>query len=100
VLLASGAEKIEMLRTQISLWSISRAISTALVLAALEMMLFLFRPLEIVLGLGFFIVYFALAMVALAVATGAYARVCSTLFACVYVTTAKPAQPIDQTGLS
>jgi hypothetical protein len=36
VLLGSGAEKIELLSTQISLWSISRAVSTVMLLVGME----------------------------------------------------------------
>ncbi len=96
VLLTSGVEKLELLSTQMSLWNSGRAIATVLFISAIEVS---FSPLSLLLlrGRRDFEVQQGTVVVAvlgcellllilgLSVARGAYQRVCSTLFALVYV---------------
>ena len=91
MLLASGVEKLELLSTQLSLWNTGRAIATAFVISSVEV------------GVAWFVVLYGmdsralsiypqmlscqilLSILSLSVALGAYERVCSTLFALVYI---------------
>jgi hypothetical protein len=93
VLLTSGVEKLELLSTQMSLWNTGRAIATAILISAIEVGLawVLLHGRE---GLGvlqgtilvpLLTCQLLLSILGFIVAQGAYERVCSTLFALVYV---------------
>jgi hypothetical protein len=95
VMLTPRIEKIELLNTQISLWTVSRAIALALMLLGFEMtwvwLTFAVNSESIFLG-GisqlFYLVYaFELALLILAflVVVAAFGRVCNTTFALVYL---------------
>lgn len=97
VSLVGGAEKIELLNTQLSFWSISRAFATVLVLASIEVVLFSMMPreaasahLSLVYG-----VYFTLLLAAIGVSRAAYSRVCGTIFALCYIADKKLEVPPD-----
>jgi hypothetical protein len=86
VLLAPRTEKIELLNTQISLWSISRAISSAMTIVVVESTIALFKISAV--SYKFFLVYagqIGLTTGAILVVVAAYDRICSTLFALIYL---------------
>jgi hypothetical protein len=90
VLLTSGVDKLEMLSTQMSLWNSGRAIATALVISSIEVGVFLWFVLNVgAMGAIQIAIIMAsqlfLSVLGFSVATSAYERVCSTLFALVYV---------------
>jgi hypothetical protein len=102
VLLASGVDKIELLSTQINIWNTSRAIAAAMMLGALLTIIPLYyalgdpsfsQTLYIIMSL-----YFTLICLAFATIYGAYARVCSTLFALAYIVASRTPVTVETTG--
>jgi hypothetical protein len=88
VLLTSGAEKIELLSTQMSLWNTSRAIATGMALGAIQSTIIVFayyggNPDEFPAML--YVLQLVLTVVAMTIVYSAHARVCNTLFAFTYV---------------
>jgi hypothetical protein len=92
VLLTPGAENIELLSTQMSLWNTSRAIAAAMVLGAISAILLATGSANSN-DLALFLSYLVLLAVACAVTYSAHARVCSTLFALAYVIAGKTSLP-------
>jgi hypothetical protein len=94
VLLTSGVEKVELLSTQMTLWNTGRAIATAIMVTGLEAGLLYCGYLYRVMGgreATIYIPYVAagyevlLVMLGIGIAVNAYERVCSTLFALIYI---------------
>jgi hypothetical protein len=101
VLMMSGAEKLEPLSAQLSLWSTTRAISTAMILAVFESLYSLMKIMpgrllrqHLSSGLIGYLLLTGLMFVALSVTRAAFGRVCSTLFALAYITSEEAANPI------
>jgi hypothetical protein len=100
VLVVSGSGNIEFLSTQLSLWTTSRAISTAVGLAALEPILF-FSLFGSAPRAAFFIaegMAAILTWLAIAITRSAHGRACSTLFSLAYVTYEKAAGATQGAG--
>ena len=102
--LVGGADKIELLNTQLSFWSISRAIAMALALASLEAP-FLYgifssfwtrfaNPSDALL-IFLYLMQCALLLAALGVSRAAYSRVCGTMFALCYIADEKSKGPLE-----
>ena len=85
VLLMSNSSQTEILSTQMSLWSIARALTGASVVIYLEAVVILFQSKTLII---FFLLFLILGFGA---AYSAQSRWCSTLFALVYVTNLKSA---------
>jgi hypothetical protein len=87
VLLTTGVEKIELLSTQMALWSTSRAIAMAMMLSSTLTPTLVVARLEYD-GLSLLVFWLVMAVltgIAFAVSYCAHARVCATLFAFAYV---------------
>jgi hypothetical protein len=89
----AGTNKIELLNTQISFWSISRAFAMALMIGSIEAAAFYFVfvwkflgqydsmwPIALILA-----IQIGLLSVAASISYAAYSRICSTIFALCYV---------------
>jgi hypothetical protein len=99
VQLSPRAEKLDLLSTQISLWNTSRAISTAMLLVAVEpLLLYGWRATFDDVGLGSatlsYAMYLGMLLITWLITTAAFNRVCSTVFALAYIAREGSKNPI------
>jgi hypothetical protein len=100
VLLTPGIEKPDLLSAQLSLWTMSRAIATAMALGALFMTVKVFSNFENVPShlLFFYFAQIGLTAVSYAIDRSAHGRICTTLFSLVYLIAAKSSATTEKNG--
>jgi hypothetical protein len=100
VLLTPGIAKPDLLSAQLSLWTMSRAIATAMALGALFMTVKLSSNFENVPShlLFFYFAQIGLTAVSYAIDHSAHGRICTTLFSLVYLIAAKSSATTVENG--
>jgi len=95
VLVAAGVEKIELLSAQINLWNTGRAIAAGAMFGSLlGVVVIIFTH-----SFMFAAAQMCLMIIALAIISSAYARVCSTLFALTYVVASRTPATVITTAV-